>query len=259
MNQIAKLLSVSVLLASLAFGQATLRSTNFSSAVSASDAFVNVASASGIAVGDILFVDREAMKVLSIDSTRLNVRRGYESPASAHNTTTTVYADDPKYFGLVDKAGACTSTAEVVLPRVNIRSGKIFDCISSVWHAARVNDLFTPKVVVTTDATAAALTYTAAQLKGGLILRDPAGAGRSDVTPTAALLLASIPGAKAGDSFEFTIRNTADAAETITVTAGTGATLSGTMTIAQNNSKRFRVVIDSLTAYTVYSLGTIVH
>jgi hypothetical protein len=249
-----------VLLSSVpAFAQATLRATNFSTAVTASVNKVVVASASGIAAGDILFVEREAMKVLSIDSTTLTVRRGYESPAAAHSTSVTVYVDDPKYFSVVDKSGSCTSTSEVVLPVINIRNGKSFECISSVWHASRVDDQFSPKTVVTTDSTAAALTYTIAQLKGGLILRDPNGAGRSDVTPTAALLVAGIPGCKVGDSFDFVIRNTADAAETITLTAGTGATLSGTMTIAQNNSKRFRVVVDSLTAYSVYSLGTIVH
>ena len=118
-------------------------------------------------------------------------------------------------------------------------------------------------ITVTTDSTAAAVTYTAAQLLGGIILRDPNGGGRSDVTPTAALLKAALPGIAVGTGFEFTIRNTADAAETITVTAGTGATLSGTMTIAQNNSKRFLVVFTNVTtgseAYTVYSLGTVVH
>jgi hypothetical protein len=118
---------------------------------------------------------------------------------------------------------------------------------------------------VTTDATAGALTYTAAQLLGGLILRDPAGASRSDVTPTAALIIAALAANQAGkapvagSSFEFTIRNTADAAETITVTAGTGVTLSGTMTIAQSNSKRFLCVVTASTTVTIYSLGTVVH
>lgn len=115
------------------------------------------------------------------------------------------------------------------------------------------------KTTVTTDSTAGNLTYTPAMLLGGLILRDPQG-DRNDVTPTGALLAAAIPNVKAGTSFIFTIRNTAGAAETITVTAGaTGCTLSGTMTIAQNNSKIFLVVFTSTTAYTVYSLGTLVH
>jgi hypothetical protein len=122
-------------------------------------------------------------------------------------------------------------------------------------------DFFT----VTTDATAGARTYTAAELLGGLILRDPAGAARSDVTPTAAAIIAAITALSGGHppavgtAFEFTIRNTADAAETITVTAGTDVTLSGTMTIAQNNTKRFLAVVTAATTVTIYSLGTIVH
>lgn len=121
---------------------------------------------------------------------------------------------------------------------------------------------FLKRSTVTTDATADNLTYTAAQLLGGLIIRDP-GANRSDVSPTAALMVAAVKGAKVGDSFEFIIRNTAGADETITMTAGTGFTLSGTMTIGQNNSKRFLVRLDNVTsgseACTMYSLGTIVH
>jgi len=112
---------------------------------------------------------------------------------------------------------------------------------------------------VTTEATAGAHTYTAAELLGGLILRDCAGGARSDPTDTAANIIAAITQAGVGNSFEFTIRNTSDAAETITVTAGTGVTLSGTMTIAQNNSKRFVCVVTSSTTVTIYSLGTVVH
>lgn len=114
---------------------------------------------------------------------------------------------------------------------------------------------------VTTISTAGAVTFSAAEVLGGLILRDPNGAGRSDLLPTVASLAIALEDQKepAGMSFEFTIRNTADAAETITVTTNTGWTLSGTMTIAQNNSKRFKVVFASNAAATLYSLGTVVH
>jgi hypothetical protein len=115
------------------------------------------------------------------------------------------------------------------------------------------------QVTVTTEETAGAHTYTAAELLGGMILRDCNGGARSDVTPTAALIIAALKQAGVGNSFEFTIRNTSDAAETITVTAGTDVTLSGTMTIAQNNSKRFLVLVTSSTEVTIYSLGTVVH
>ena len=117
--------------------------------------------------------------------------------------------------------------------------------------------------VPVTYTTAGAITMTAADLLAGLVLRDPNGAGRADLVPTAAAIIDALtinghPPA-VGASFEFTIRNTADAAETITVTTNTGITLSGTMTIAQSNSKRFLVVVASLSAVSIYSLGTVVH
>lgn len=115
------------------------------------------------------------------------------------------------------------------------------------------------KTTVTTEDTAGAVTFTAAEILGGLILRDPNGAGRADLLPTAASIITELDNPEVGTSFEFTIRNTANAAETITVTTNTGLTLSGTMTIAQNNSKRFLAVVTGATTVTVYSLGTVVH
>lgn len=116
---------------------------------------------------------------------------------------------------------------------------------------------------VTTKSTAGNVTYSAAELVGGLVLRDPAGDNRADVSPTAAQIVGAVTAAIVTSSFRFTIRNTADAAETITLTAGSGVTLSGTMSIAQNNSKEFLAVITNAEsgteAVTIYSLGTVVH
>lgn len=115
--------------------------------------------------------------------------------------------------------------------------------------------------------TAGAATYTIAQLLTGYVRRDCTGASRSDVTPTAALVVAAFAAifgaASVGMVIEFTIKNTSDAAETITVTGGTGGTVVGTATIAQNNSKRFRLELTNVTAtteaYRLDSLGTVVH
>lgn len=130
---------------------------------------------------------------------------------------------------------------------------------ATILDSLAVRDTFTNLSTVSTVTDASAVTFTAAQVVGGLILRDPNGAGRADLVPTVASLYTELARPEAGQSFEFTIRNTADAAETITVTTNTGWTLSGTMTIAQNNSKRFLVVFASPTAATLYSLGTVVH
>lgn len=126
------------------------------------------------------------------------------------------------------------------------------------------SDYFTKLTTVTTKTTGAAVTFTAAELLGGLILRDPNGGNRADKVPTAAQIYAALDAPEVGTSFEFTIRNTTDAGsgETITLTADTGATvtLSGTMTIARLQSKRFRAVVTAHTpTVTIYSLGTAVH
>lgn len=118
---------------------------------------------------------------------------------------------------------------------------------------------------VATIDTAAAVTFSPEQLLGGLILRDPNGGDRADLVPSAAAMLTHLRAAGTGGSFlpsfEFTIRNTANANETITLTtdSGTTVTMSGTMTIGQNNTKRFQWVQTGAATATVYSLGTAVH
>lgn len=111
--------------------------------------------------------------------------------------------------------------------------------------------------------TAGPATYTIAQMQTGLILRDPAGAIRSDVTPTAALLVAAFKTPYVGLGFEFEIRNTSGvAAEVITVTAGATCTLSPTtITIKGGESKKFIVEVTNITAlseaYTMYETALI--
>lgn len=110
--------------------------------------------------------------------------------------------------------------------------------------------------------TAGPVTFSATDLQQGLILRDCNGAARSDTVPTAAQILDSLSfrghNAVAGQSFRFTIRNTSGGAFATTLQPNTGVTLSGTMAVAQLNSKEFMVVINSPSAVTIYSLGSAV-
>jgi predicted RecA/RadA family phage recombinase len=110
--------------------------------------------------------------------------------------------------------------------------------------------------------TAGPATLTAAQLLGGIIVRDPNGAGRTDTLPTAALLVASIPGAAVGDVIKTQIVNGADAAEAITLAAGTGGAFDANQTAAsqvipQNSSKTVHIRLTNVTAaseaYVVYA------
>ena len=117
-----------------------------------------------------------------------------------------------------------------------------------------------PAGAPTSLATAGAATYTAAQLLSGIIVRDCAGASRTDVLPTAALLVAALPGAAIGDRISFLLINGSDAAETITVTAGTGGAFDanslGTEILPQDVSKtvviRLTGVAAGAEAYVAY-------
>lgn len=125
------------------------------------------------------------------------------------------------------------------------------------------SDYLTKLTTVTTKDDEEAVTFTAAELLGGLILRDPNGDDRADLVPTAAQIIAALDTPVVGTSFEFTIRNTSNAGsgETITLTPDTGATvtISGTATIVRLQTKRFKAVVTSGTAVTIYSLGTLVY
>lgn len=106
---------------------------------------------------------------------------------------------------------------------------------------------------VLSDSTAGAVTYTAAQCLNGIIVRDPNGAGRTDVLPTAALLVAAIPGAAVGDTVCFKVINGADLAETITISAGLGGAfdslqIAATRIIPQNTSRDILIRLTNVTA-----------
>jgi hypothetical protein len=108
---------------------------------------------------------------------------------------------------------------------------------------------------VVTDAGAA--TYTAAQVLGGVILRDCSGAGRTDVLPTAALLVGSMRAPRIGDTIDVLVVNTSDAAETITISAGTGGAfpteqIAATRIIPQNTSRAVKIRVTGVGSAAAY-------
>jgi hypothetical protein len=148
--------------------------------------------------------------------------------------------------------------------------------LETLYKNGRLNAEVGPNIgylTSTVKTTAAAVTYTAAEIAGGYIRRDPNGSGRTDVLPTAALLVAylrNIAGQLGAEltariEMQFTIQNDADAAETITMSVGTGGSLgpnvagSVTVTVPQNTSKRFSIQFTSTTpgseAYVLRNLG----
>lgn len=110
------------------YSQAALTSTTLSAAVTNKADTIFVASATGLAVNDLCYVDREAMRIQSIDGTTLKVRRATDGIGSAHLSGAPIVCDPPNYFSVVDKAGVCVATDETALPVINVRNGKSFDC-----------------------------------------------------------------------------------------------------------------------------------
>lgn len=90
----------------------------------------------------------------------------------------------------------------------------------------------------------------------GIVAYDNTGTTPATLTTrTAVEMFNDIPGATSGMTYLLLIRNSSGSANTATVGAGTGVTLTGTMTIAQNVTRLFLVTMTSPTACTLQSMG----
>lgn len=102
-------------------------------------------------------------------------------------------------------------------------------------------------------AEAGNVTLTAAEILGGIVVADPNGYGRTYTLPTAAELVAALPGVRVGDVVRCQIINGADAAEVITLQAGAGGAFDVHQTpssrvIGQNTSKLLAIRFINVTA-----------
>jgi hypothetical protein len=107
-------------------------------------------------------------------------------------------------------------------------------------------------VIITTVTNAGAVN--AAQALGGMVIH--AGTGGALTTPTAAELVAAMPGCTVGTAFDLYVRVTASAPSTLTAAAGVSVT--GTAATAAAAFKVWRFVVtdnrvgsEAITAYVV--------
>lgn len=146
---------------------------------------------------------------------------------------------------VVEAVGDDTNLSVVITPK---GTGRVLTKALAPWVAA--------VATITADLDQ---TWTAAQVMGGYIRRTLTLTARSDTTPTAALLVAAVPGAVVNTSFDLLVTRTDAAAVNLTVVGGAGVTITGTATVGASNSKLFRVVFTNVTAaaeaVTFYSLG----
>jgi hypothetical protein len=148
MKNVCKVLTLAlvalVLFVAPVHAQATLPTFTLTQAVvSTSVQTIAVSSATNFAKQYVVFIDAEAMRVISISGNIITVERGAGSRATTHASGASGYVGPANYFSTYDRYGSCTATQELVLPVVNTDNARIFNCSSSkwLWIAWGTNDL----------------------------------------------------------------------------------------------------------------------
>lgn len=136
------LLAMILALPIAASAQTVAATTTLSAAVTATQDFITVASATGFTVGNHVYVEHELMQILSINGTTIRVQRG-EAPTRqmAHATSARLFtgAAGPYYFKELDPdyGAACTRGIGQAsyLPWINMRTGVVWNCeFTGVWN-----------------------------------------------------------------------------------------------------------------------------
>ena len=112
------------------------------------------------------------------------------------------------------------------------------------------------KKATATGLTDAAETLTAAQVvtSGGLLVGTPT-ASRAKTIPTGTLTCAALKGYAVGDTFEVNVVNLAAATHPLVITAGTGATIIGSASVAAASSATFRVRVSATNTVVWYRVA----
>lgn len=149
-------LIVALFLSASVSAQTYLTSTTNSGALTATQTTVTVASASGIAAGGALYVNRELMTVRSVSGTVVTVVRGQSGTvANAHGASQTVIVipaaavptvvstNDPSP---VNGIGTCSRAEHRYLPIINVTSGNVWLCRPSgsstgIWMGTNTTPL----------------------------------------------------------------------------------------------------------------------
>jgi len=120
--------------------QTAVTQTTLNGAVAVGDQSLTLTSATGVVAGSQLFVDREAIQVVSISGTLAQVRRGADgTTAGAHATLSIIYAGPTAgvigtpYVASDPALGTCVASTEVYTLRINVRNGFVWKCITSQW------------------------------------------------------------------------------------------------------------------------------
>lgn len=197
--------------------QATINTTTLAAALSApsgSPSTVNLASASTVAVGQLIYVDREAMQITATTSTStiFVVTRGVQgTQAAPHASGALAYTGPPNYFnassGGFEVSGPCTASAQPATPYIYVQSGNIYTCAQGIWKVTRRGGILDvrPDTVGTT--------YTAS----GAIAVEP---GIITLNAGSALAMTLVSPTTAQNGTVMVITSITAQAHTVTCTAG---------------------------------------
>jgi hypothetical protein len=136
--------------------------------------------------------------------------------------------------------------------------------LAATTRNVSVNDFATVhglQSVYTTNTATAATTLTAANISGAshsvvLNLTGTLTAAAIATLPTVSLLVAADPSLVSGTSYVLRVINSSSGAYAWTVAVGSGFTLTGTATVAQNTWREFIITMTSSSAATIQSVGT---
>ncbi|SRR6266516_1604474 len=136
----------------------------------------------------------------------------------------------------------------------------VYDTINGTFFSVKQSILVPVVASYVLDATdTTSFVATAAQTAGTnfvtLDLAGTLGAGANITTPSAIDLLAAVPNGFVGQSYRLRIRNTSSANFAWTLVGGTGVTITGTATIAQNKYRDFVVTFTGPTTVTIQNIG----
>lgn len=160
---------------------------------------------------------------------------------------TKVYGDSGVALGSLAQVGTSASPVNNAIAlgaSAQTRIANTAKIGNSLTHATVSGRLFSTGAFAA-DSTAAGITYTVAQfVNSTLLTRTGPGAGFSDTTPTAAQIVAAIPGCEVGSWFQIYIRN--GSSFTLTMLAGAGVTLSFTTTVASGQTRLYHVRVANI-------------
>ena len=137
-----------ILLAALTLGlvqpaaaQTSLTETTVAQAATASQNFIVLTSATGVAAGYGIYTDNEFMTVAAdyVSGTRVPVVR--RTSVTSHAAGVPVYIAPAPAFVTGDRFGSCTAASEAYSPIINVQNGKIWECNSVVKKWVNLRDL----------------------------------------------------------------------------------------------------------------------